>query len=562
MDETPLRVLLIEDSEDDATLTMHVLQRGGYALDFERVETAERMREALKRQEWDIIVCDYILPRFNGLQALEILKESELDIPFIVVSGLIGEEVAVAAMRAGAHDYVMKDKLARLVPAVRREIHEARVRQAARRSEEKVHQLSRAVYEIGNDISASLDLFTVLTRVATHARDLLEAEDSEVYLIEEETNTLRAIVTLSKRGQDSKAESINIGEGIVGSIVQSGRGEVVDDVEQDPRSATASAGSPPPSNPVSPENDVAQHHSMVCAPLIFNNQVIGALALSRRCSQEPFTQADLDFLTSLAPQAAIAIENARSYRNEQQRAAQLARALEQQRHLDSLKDQFVQNVSHELRTPIAIARGYAELLDSGELGNLENDQQEAIGVIARRMRLLTRLVDDINMILELESEPMVKQTVDMAQLVSVAVAHHTERAERLMLKLTTQIAPDLPHIRGNPGHLERMLDNLLDNALKFTPEGGVIQVRLSQESAALHLDVSDTGIGIPEEQLPQLFQRFYQIDGSMSRRYGGTGLGLALIKQIVEAHGGMVHVTSRVNKGSIFHVILPTIIME
>ncbi|MBN2389555.1 MAG: GAF domain-containing protein [Anaerolineae bacterium] len=550
MDNTPLRVLLIEDSEDDATLTMHVLQRGGYALDFERVETGEQMRVALSRQEWDIIVCDYILPRLNGLQALEILKESGLDIPFIVVSGLIGEEVAVAAMRAGAHDYVMKDKLARLVPAVRREIHEARVRQAARRSEEKVHQLSRAVYEIGNDISASLDLFTVLTRVATHARELLEAEDSEVYLIEEETQTLRAIVALNERGNEPKTTTLNIGEGIVGCIVQNGHGEVVDDVEEDLRAI------------VTPLSTSAQHHSMVCAPLVFNNQVIGALALSRRRTQEQFNQADLDFLTSLAPQAAIAIENARIYRNEQQRATQLARALDQQRHLDSLKDQFVQNVSHELRTPIAIARGYAEMLDSGELGNLGQDQQEAISVIARRMRLLTRLVDDINMILELESEPVVKQTVNLAELVDMAVTHHTERAEKLMLTLTSEIAPDLPTMRGNPGHLSRMLDNLLDNALKFTPEGGVVQVKLTHESAALHLDVSDTGIGIPEKQLPQLFQRFYQIDGSMSRRYGGTGLGLALIKQIVEAHGGIVRVTSTINRGSTFHVILPGNIVE
>jgi len=550
MDDTPLRVLLIEDSEDDATLTMHVLQRGGYTTSFERVETAERMREALNRQEWDIIVCDYILPRLNGLQALEILKESGLDIPFIVVSGLIGEEVAVAAMRAGAHDYVMKDKLARLVPAVRREIHEARVRQAARRSEEKVHQLSRAVYEIGNDISASLDLFTVLTRVATHARELIEAEDSEVYLIEEETRTLRLIVALGSHEQEVKMKALNVGEDIIGSIVRNGRGEVVDEVERDPRTLANPNGAP------------AGHHSMVCVPLIVNNQVIGALALSRHKSPEPFTQADLDFLTSLAPQAAIAIENARLYRNEQQRAAQLARALEQQRHLDSLKDQFIQNVSHELRTPIAIARGYAELLDSEELGKLTEDQEEAISVIVRRMRLLTRLVDDINMILELESEPMVKQTIDMAQLVSAAASRHIERAERLMLKLTTDIAPDLPPLRGNPGHLERMLDNLLDNALKFTPEGGIIRVKLSHEAATLHLDGSDTGIGISEEQLPQLFQRFYQIDGSMSRRYSGTGLGLALIKQIAEAHGGIVHVSSRVNKGSTFHVVLPVAITE
>jgi two-component system sensor histidine kinase UhpB len=133
----PLRVLLVEDSEDDALLLALMLKQGGYDLTSERVDTPESMRAALDRQSWDMVVSDYVMPRFSGLAALRILQEKQLDLPFIIVSGHIGEETAVAAMKAGAHDYLMKDRLARLVPAVERELREADIRRAKHLAEER-----------------------------------------------------------------------------------------------------------------------------------------------------------------------------------------------------------------------------------------------------------------------------------------------------------------------------------------------------------------------------------------------------------------------------------------
>jgi two-component system sensor histidine kinase UhpB len=133
----PLKALLVEDSEDDALLLALILKQGGYDLTSERVDTPETMRAALERQTWDLVVSDYVMPRFSGLAALRILQEKGLDLPFIIVSGHIGEETAVAAMKAGAHDYLMKDRLARLVPAVERELREADVRRARHLAEER-----------------------------------------------------------------------------------------------------------------------------------------------------------------------------------------------------------------------------------------------------------------------------------------------------------------------------------------------------------------------------------------------------------------------------------------
>src|SRR4051812_10047878 len=159
--EQPLKVLIVEDSENDAALLEIELERAGYAPFCERVQTADELGSALDRQQWDLIIADYIMPRFNGLAALALVKEKGLDLPFIIVSGHITDDTAVAAMKAGAHDYVMKDNLARLGSAVQRELREAAIRREQRRSEEKLkveHSFRQAIENSVPSGIASIDL--------------------------------------------------------------------------------------------------------------------------------------------------------------------------------------------------------------------------------------------------------------------------------------------------------------------------------------------------------------------------------------------------------------------
>src|SRR5882762_9178032 len=156
-----LRVLYVEDSERDAALLGRHLARAGYKVFSERVEAAETMNSALISQDWDIILCDYSMPRFNSLAALAVLKQVDKDIPFIIVSGTIGEEAAVEVMRAGAHDYLMKDKLTRLVPTIERELHEARERLARRTAENALRDSEdryRDLVEHSHDLICTHDL--------------------------------------------------------------------------------------------------------------------------------------------------------------------------------------------------------------------------------------------------------------------------------------------------------------------------------------------------------------------------------------------------------------------
>jgi PAS domain S-box-containing protein len=296
--------------------------------------------------------------------------------------------------------------------------------------------------------------------------------------------------------------------------------------------------------------------SWLGVPLLLGDRVIGMIALDKR---EPgfYTREHARMAQAFAPQAAIAIENARVFAQEEQRATALANALEQRGELDRLKDEFIQNVSHELRIPLGLIQGYAELLDQGELGGLQPVQREPVAIIARRARMLGKLVQNLTAILETETRQSKRETINLGSLVTDLVADFQVVASQAGLTLRTEVPSRLPAVFGDRTHLHRVLDNLLGNAVKFTASGGEICVRLWHENESLFLQVADTGVGIPQDQLQRVFERFYQVDGSMSRRYGGAGLGLALVKEIVEAHHGCVSVASKLGKGTTFTLQLP-----
>jgi two-component system sensor histidine kinase/response regulator len=170
--------------------------------------------------------------------------------------------------------------------------------------------------------------------------------------------------------------------------------------------------------------------------------------------------------------------------------------------------------------------------------------------------MLGELVEDITLILGAETRPAEWEPVALDEVARTAVKEFSIRAKEADLTLQSDIA-DVSAVRGSLMYLRRVLDNLLNNAVKFTPKGGKITVRVWQEDTRIKLEVRDTGIGIPADQLGRVFERFYQVDGSIRRRYGGVGLGLALVKELVELHDGRVEVESQLDEGSVFTVTLP-----
>jgi PAS domain S-box-containing protein len=276
-------------------------------------------------------------------------------------------------------------------------------------------------------------------------------------------------------------------------------------------------------------------------------ETVGFIAFSRQ-RQRPFDAADVALISTLSVPIALAIQNVRFYEWITHQAEMTSEALHRQEELDRMKDELIQNISHELRTPLALVMGYAEMLDSGQLGPVPAQQADAISVIARRSRMLRSLVEDISLLWNVDRTVQAKEVVDLRVTVETAIREFASQAREHNLELHGEW-PDHPVIAaGVPIHIRRVLDNLIGNALKFTPPGGKINVRLSLQGEWATLSVTDTGIGVPGDKLSRIFERFYQVDGSAKRRYGGTGLGLALVKAIIEAHGGTIQAISPVTQ--------------
>jgi CheY-like chemotaxis protein len=225
--------------------------------------------------------------------------------------------------------------------------------------------------------------------------------------------------------------------------------------------------------------------------------------------------------------------------------------------LDELHTIFIQNVSHELRTPLSLLQGYAELLHEGELGPLSSEQQQALTIIVERTRELRTLVERIGILLATRAHATVSVPISLAELVAQLIQGRCGAASEAGLALEVHVDPNLPLISGDPYQLQPALDCLLENAIKFTPRGGRVEVRVYTAPGWVCLAVTDTGVGLPGEELARIFSPFYQIDGSTTRRYGGLGLGLGIVNAVVNGHGGHVEVASRPDQGSCFIVKLP-----
>jgi PAS domain S-box-containing protein len=295
--------------------------------------------------------------------------------------------------------------------------------------------------------------------------------------------------------------------------------------------------------------------SALIVPLEAHGELVGVLSLLSK-QLAAFDEKDLQLVEALSVPIALALQNAQFYADAAHQAEVMAEALAQQEELDQMKDELIQNISHELRTPLSLVFGYAMMLQQGELGELPAMQADAVAIIARRSQMLRELVENMTLLWKIDStaakgEAPEKVAIDLNDLAAIAVEEFQTSAKKNQVTVALEHEHDFAAepliIAGVPLQIQRMLDNLLGNALKFTPDGGRITVKLaSEDGRRVRLAVCDTGIGIPPKKQERIFDRFYQVDGSAKRQYGGVGLGLALVESIVQTHGGRLRVQSPV----------------
>jgi len=292
------------------------------------------------------------------------------------------------------------------------------------------------------------------------------------------------------------------------------------------------------------QEQVSKGNLLVLGQILIDLKLIDRVALDQAITEQ-----------IIHLRSALQVANRTLERRVEERTAELQKALEHVSELSQLKSNFIANISHELRTPLTHMKGYIELLISESLGAITEDQRHALQISQQSTGKLETLIEDLIMVsLASSGELSIKQeTVDIRRLSNLAIKSLTKRAEERGVNLHAVIDEDVPPVQADAQKVAWVLSQLIDNGIKFTSLGGsvVVSVKCQGENLVI-VSITDTGIGIPTNRLKDIFEPFHQLDGSSTRQYGGMGLGLSLVRRIIEAHGSMIEVQSTEGRGSTF----------
>ncbi|MBN8544986.1 MAG: response regulator [Ignavibacteria bacterium] len=495
----PLRVLIVEDSEDDRELLLMKLRQGNYEPQFSQVETKQDLLKAFEQQHWDIVLSDYSMPMFDGIAALRTVRELDPDVPFIIISGNIGEEVAVMAMKSGAQDYIMKGNLQRLIPAIERELKEAesrRQRREAIEAKETSEKRFRNVFE--------------------HSVDAIGVSKAGIHII-----VNPAYVELF--GYESSDELIGV----------------------------------PVQNLIAPE-ERKKIHEYISKRNAGESVPSGYETLGLRKDGTSF-EMDVHVSTYEMNGEIFTMVILRDITESKRAAREILEAKNKAEALNRMKSNFLANMNHELRTPLNGILGYSEILIS------TLDDPDLVSMSQGIYDSGKRLSETLNFILDLseaeaETLAVFAKDVDIVDLVKQSLDDFIPEIEKKNLKLDTVVHNEQLFSRVDERLLNRILYNLVDNAIKFTEKGNV-GIEIGKEEIDgkgwVYLKVKDSGIGIEKTNFDLIWEEFRQVSEGKSRYYQGTGLGLTITKRTVELMDGVISVESAVGEGSVFTVKFP-----
>ncbi|HXH82260.1 MAG TPA: PAS domain S-box protein, partial [Candidatus Tectomicrobia bacterium] len=421
---------------------------------------------------------------------------------------------------------VSEDERARLLD----EATEAR--DEAQRSAELIRRLQR----VTDAALAQLPFDDLLHELLVRVRDIVRTDTAAVLLLEPGGQWLVARAAAGLEDEVTQLVRIPIGAGFAGRIAAEARPVVIDDIDH--------------ANLINPILKQKGIRSLLGVPLMVEGRVIGVLHVGALTARR-FTAADAELLQLVADRVALAIEHTRVHEAERRARAEAEAA-------NRAKDDFLATLSHELRTPLNAILGWARMLREGKLDPPQTAR--ALEVIERNALAQTQLISDLLDVSRIITGRvrLDVQSVDLPAVVDAAVDAVRPAAEAKDITVQVDLEPGLGTVQGDPARLQQVLWNLVSNGVKFTGRGGVVTVHGARRGSMVELVVRDTGVGIRPEVLPHVFDRFLQADSTTTRTHGGLGLGLAIVRHLVELHGGTVHAASDgEGQGATFTVRLP-----
>ncbi len=518
------KIIIVDDEADVLDLCSRVLKFDGY-----HVRTAKNGFEAIEiaqEDHFDLLLTDIKMPGMDGLEITQALKKSYPHLICVTMTGYSTIDMVIEALKLGIDEFITKPFTPKELSTV---VAKALETERLRKENFRLHSLI-PLFELNNTLMGTVEVNELLQR-------LLE-------IGQKETRADIAIIYLFDKGNISTYRHLHPNEPL----------DNESDISFDKLAKIVFQESQPLAlnqekmgrEPYSLLLEDVKAQAIIATPLKSQSSNQGVLVLARRDAD--FAASDSDFVAVLSGQAGIALENARLFTETQEAYRQL-------QMLDHMKSEFINIAAHELRTPLAILMGYASVLEDEVTGI----QLDYLSKITRHAMRLRTLIDDMLNLQHLESgtislaqnEVVLRKVLDeIVQDMSLMIAEKD-------LDITIDIPEDFPLLIADRQKLDLIIMNLLHNAIKFTPANGQVLFTAKADGQKALMSVSDTGIGIPQEAIKRIFDRFYQVEKSLTREYGGIGLGLAITRGMVEVCGGEIWVESEEGKGTTFVISLP-----